>query len=128
MSDTIFAVSSGTPPAAIGVIRVSGPKAGQALKSLAGRVIAPRHASLATLRDRAGSALDQALALWFPGPNTATGEDLAEFHCHGGRAVLAAVESALGEIEGLRRAEPGEHREKGKQFFGKRRGEHEIRI
>ena len=108
MSDTIFAVSSGTPPAAIGVIRVSGPKAGQALKSLAGRVIAPRHASLATLRDRAGSALDQALALWFPGPNTATGEDLAEFHCHGGRAVLAAVESALGEIEGLRRAEPGE--------------------
>jgi tRNA modification GTPase len=105
---TIFAISSGAPPAAIGVIRVSGPQAEAALERLAGRVVEPRRASLATLRGATGEVLDSALVLWFPGPATATGEDLVELHCHGGRAVLAAVEAALGEIEGLRRAEPGE--------------------
>ncbi len=110
MSDapTIFALSSGAPPAGIGVIRVSGPQAGAALGALAGRVPPPRQASLARLRDGAGALLDEALVLWFPGPNTATGEDLAEFHCHGGRAVIAAVEGALAALSGLRRAEPGE--------------------
>ncbi len=107
-SDTIFALSSGAPPAAIGVIRVSGPQAAAALAALAGRVPHPRRASLATLRDASGAPLDRALVLWFPGPNTATGEDLAELHCHGGRAVIAAVEGALGALGGLRRAEPGE--------------------
>lgn len=101
-------MSSGAPPAAIGVIRVSGPGAGAALESLAGRTFEPRRASLSTLRDRTGSILDSALVLWFPGPATATGEDLTELHCHGGKAVLAAVSAALNEIEGLRPAEPGE--------------------
>lgn len=105
---TIFAVSSGAPPAAIGVIRVSGPRAGDALFALAGREVAPRRASLARLRDASGAVLDEALVLWFPGPATATGEDLAELHCHGGRAVLAAVSSALGAMDGLRPAEEGE--------------------
>jgi tRNA modification GTPase len=105
---TIFALSSGAPPAGVGVIRVSGPQAGAALLALAGRVPPPRRASLARLRDGTGALLDEALALWFPGPNTATGEDLAEFHCHGGRAVIAAVEAALAALPGLRRAEPGE--------------------
>ncbi|QUL37282.1 tRNA uridine-5-carboxymethylaminomethyl(34) synthesis GTPase MnmE [Erythrobacter sp. JK5] len=108
MSDTIFAVSSGAPPAAIGVIRVSGPAARHAVKTLAGRVPEPRRASLAELRDVEERLLDQALILWFPGPATATGEDLAEFHCHGGRAVLRAVERALESLEGVRAAEPGE--------------------
>ncbi|MBA4046606.1 MAG: tRNA uridine-5-carboxymethylaminomethyl(34) synthesis GTPase MnmE [Erythrobacter sp.] len=110
MSDvpTIFALSSGAPPAGVGVIRVSGPQAGAALLALAGRMPSPRRASLARLRDAGGAVLDEALALWFPGPNTATGEDLAEFHCHGGRAVIAAVEVALAAVPGLRRAEPGE--------------------
>lgn len=108
MSTTIFAVSSGPPPAAIGVIRVSGPRAGHALSLLAGGLPTARRASLRTLRARDGRVLDQALALWFPGPDTATGEDLAELHCHGGRAVLSAVEDALGAIEGLDRAEAGE--------------------
>lgn len=108
MSDTIFAVSSGAPPAAIGVIRISGPRAGVALHSLTGRDVEPRRASLARLTDEAGVVLDEALVLWFPGPNTATGEDLAELHCHGGRAVLAAVQSALGAIDGLRSAQAGE--------------------
>ncbi len=108
MSDTIFATSSGAPPAAIGVIRISGPEAASALRRLAGRDFIPRRASLATLRDADGGPLDQALVLWFPGPATATGEDLAELHCHGGRAVLAAVCNALEAIPGLRAAEAGE--------------------
>lgn len=105
---TIFALSSGTPPAAIGIIRISGPDAGTALQSLSGKIPQPRRASLAILRDAEGTPLDEALLFWFPGPASATGEDLAELHCHGGRAVIRAVEQALGMIPGLRRAEPGE--------------------
>lgn len=89
-------------------MRISGPAAGQALEALAGRLPAPRRASLAALRDGAGAPLDRALILWFPGPATATGEDLAELHLHGGRAVVAAVEGALAAMPGLRRAEAGE--------------------
>lgn len=96
------------PPAAIGVVRVSGPGAGAALHALAGRLPEPRRASLAALKDRDGTPLDNALVLWFPGPATATGEDLAELHLHGGRAVVAAVETALGAIPGVRRAVAGE--------------------
>lgn len=96
------------PPAAIGVVRVSGPHAGAALRRLAGRLPEPRHASLAELKDAEGAPLDQALILWFPGPATATGEDLAELHLHGGRAVVAAVEAALGAVPGLRPAIAGE--------------------
>ena len=96
------------PPAAIGVVRVSGPGAGDSLRALAGRLPDARRASLAELKDADGAALDRALILWFPGPATATGEDLAELHLHGGRAVVAAVEAALGAIPGLRRANPGE--------------------
>ena len=97
MSDTIFALSSGAPPAAIGVIRISGPDAGKALSALAGRQVSPRRASLAKLHGSDGAMLDEALVLWFPGPNTATGEDLAELHCHGGRAVIAAILSWVGQ-------------------------------
>lgn len=101
-------MSSGTPPAAIGVVRISGPKAGTALRALAGRLPEPRHASLAALKNANGTPLDRALVLWFPGPATATGEDLAELHLHGGRAVVAAVETALAELPGLRPAVAGE--------------------
>lgn len=106
--DTIFALSSGAPPAGIAVMRISGADAASALQALAGRLPPPRRASLADLRDAGGELLDQALALWFPGPNTATGEDLAELHLHGGRAVVAAVERALAAVPRLRRAAPGE--------------------
>ena len=108
MIDTIFATSSGGPPAAIAIIRVSGPQAGAALVRLAGRLPQARRASFAALRDAAGDLLDRTLVLWLPGPATATGEDVAELHCHGGRAVIAAVEAALAVMPGLRRAEPGE--------------------
>lgn len=109
MADTIFALSSGAPPAGIAVMRVSGPAARSAMMALAGRVPEPRHASVALLSDPAdGSAIDRALLLWLPGPGTVTGEDMAELHCHGGRAVIAAVEAALAHLPGLRRAEAGE--------------------
>lgn len=108
MADTIFALSSGAPPAGIGLIRISGPAAGPALRALAGRLPSPRHAAYARLRDAAGDRLDDALVLWLPGPGTATGEDVAELHCHGGRAVIAAVERALVALPQLRRATPGE--------------------
>ena len=107
--DTIFALSSGRPPAAIAVVRISGPRAGSALERLAGRVPEPRKAALARVRDPdSGEVLDEALALWFPGPKSETGEDIAELQVHGGRAVIAAVLAALGRIEGLRPAEAGE--------------------
>lgn len=89
-------------------MRVSGPRAGAALQALAGRLPAPRRASLAELKNADGAPLDNALTLWFPGPTTATGEDLAELHLHGGRAVVAAVEAALGAMPGVRRAVAGE--------------------
>ena len=106
--DTIFALSSGAPPAAIAVVRISGTQAFEAVRALAGKVPAARKASLRTLRDADGSTLDEALVLTFPGPATATGEDLAELHLHGGRAVVRGVEAALAAMPGLRKAEPGE--------------------
>lgn len=108
MTDTIFAVSSGAPPAAIAVLRISGPGAGGALKVLAGDLPRPRRASLRRLRAANGEELDRALVLWFQGPESATGEDCGELHCHGGRAVVAAVETRLAGMPGLRHAEPGE--------------------
>ncbi|MBV9556795.1 MAG: tRNA uridine-5-carboxymethylaminomethyl(34) synthesis GTPase MnmE, partial [Pseudolabrys sp.] len=107
MTDTIFALSSGRPPAAIAVVRISGPRAGDALKALTGKVPAPRQAALATVRNGADE-IDQALVLWFPGPNSETGEDTAELQLHGGRAVVAGVFAALAKVDGLRPAEPGE--------------------
>jgi tRNA modification GTPase len=107
--NTIFALSSGAPPAAIGIIRVSGPAAGPALRALLGRLPEPRRATFGWLRaPETGDVLDQALVLWLPGPGTSTGEDIAELHIHGGRAVAAAVLGGLEAIPGLRLAEPGE--------------------
>ena len=107
--DTIFALSSGRGPAAIAVVRISGPRAGAALKALTGKVPAPRQAALARVRDpQSKEIIDEALALWFPAPASETGEDVAELQLHGGRAVIAATLAALGSIEGLRPAEAGE--------------------
>lgn len=107
-TDTIFALSSGLPPAGIAVVRISGPQAGVALESLGGPLPVPRRASFRRFRDQYGATLDDGLALWFPGPATATGEDLAELHLHGGRAVVAAVLAALGHLPGCRAAQAGE--------------------
>jgi len=107
LNDTIFALSSGAPPAAVAVVRISGPRAHAALEALAGRLPAPRMAKLATLR-AGGEVLDKALVLRFDGPASETGEDVVELQLHGGRSVVAAALAALEGIEGLRLAEPGE--------------------
>jgi tRNA modification GTPase len=105
---TIFALSSGRPPSAISIVRVSGHEAGAALRLLAGTTPAPRLATRVLLRDSHQAPIDEAVVLWFPGPASATGEDVAEFHVHGGRAVLAALFAALSGFENMRAAEPGE--------------------
>lgn len=108
MATTIVAVSSGRPPAGIAVIRLSGPEAIAAARAVAGTLPDPRSARVRRLRDAGDATLDRAIVLVFPGPRSATGEDLVEFHCHGGRAVVDAVERALLARPGVRRAEAGE--------------------
>ncbi|MBA2402479.1 MAG: tRNA uridine-5-carboxymethylaminomethyl(34) synthesis GTPase MnmE [Bradyrhizobium sp.] len=105
---TIFALSSGRPPSAIAIVRVSGPQAGSALTALGGKIPPARATTRMLLRDANGQPLDDSVVLWFPGPASATGEDVAEFHVHGGRAVLASIFAALAALENMRTAEPGE--------------------
>ncbi len=106
-TDTIFALSSGVPPAGVAVIRVSGSLVRFGLETLSGGVPEPRRASLRPIRSGV-ELIDHALVLYFPGPNSFTGEDVAEFQLHGGRAVVAAMLKALGALAGFRPAEPGE--------------------
>ena len=107
--DTIFALSSGRPPAAIAVIRISGPQAHSAAELLAGPLPDPRTAAVRELRQPAtGMLLDEALVLRFDAPASSTAEDVIELHCHGGRAVVDALLSELARIDGLREAQPGE--------------------
>lgn len=106
MTDTIFAPATPAARSAIAVVRVSGPDAARVVQDLAGRLPEPRRASLRRLR-REGVEIDQGLVLWTPGPASFTGEDAAEFHVHGGPAVVEALSRALSDL-GLRPAEPGE--------------------
>ena len=106
MTDTIYAPATGAGAAAVAVVRISGPRSADVVRTLAGDLPRPRHAALRQLT-RDGIALDDALVLWFQGPASYSGEDAAEFHVHGGRAVVEAVLQALA-AEGLRLAEPGE--------------------
>lgn len=109
MADTIFAVSSGRPPAAVSIIRISGPAAHDAGVAIAGPLPEPRRAAVRELRHPTTSELlDEALVLRFESPASSTGENIVEFQCHGGRAVVDAVLGALASLEGLRIAEPGE--------------------
>lgn len=105
--DTIFAVASGGGRSALTVLRISGQASAATLDALAGARPMARVASLRNLHNAAGERLDQALVLWFPAPRSYTGEDCAELHLHGGRAVLSAVSDRLVEL-GLRPAEAGE--------------------
>src|SRR3954466_4223025 len=105
---TIFALASGRPRNAISVVRVSGAHAGTILSSLVGTIPRPRRATRALIRDANQQPVDDAVVLWFPGPKSATGEDVAELHVHGGRAVLAALFAVLSGFDCVRAAEPGE--------------------
>lgn len=107
--DTIFALSSGSGRSGVAVVRVSGPRAHAALGALARVAPDERRATLAQIFDpRLGDLIDRALVLRFNAPRSATGEDMAEFHVHGGAAVIAKLLESLGALEGLRLAEPGE--------------------
>jgi tRNA modification GTPase len=109
-AETIYALASAPGRAGVAVVRISGPRAAEALRGLGvPRLPPPRTATRARFRDpRAGEAFDDGLCLWFPRPKSFTGEDVAELHLHGGRAVVAAVTAALAGLPGLRLAEPGE--------------------
>lgn len=107
--DTIFALSSGTARAGVAVIRISGPQARVVTEKILGSLPPERELALRTIRDPySGETIDQGMVVWFAAPRTATGEDVAEFHLHGSRAVVAAVLSILGREMGCRGAEPGE--------------------
>jgi tRNA modification GTPase len=107
-SDTIVALASGAVPAAIAVIRISGPETRRVLEAFCGGVPDPRHASLRDIGPPRLPAIDRGLAIWFPGPASFTGEDMAELHTHGSRAVVSAVIEAVLSLPGTRLAEPGE--------------------
>ena len=107
--DTIYALSSGRLPAAIAIVRISGSRARIGLETLGEKAPEPRRAARAIFRDPStGAVIDDGLVLWFAGPASETGEDVAELHLHGGRAVVAAVFRVLGGLDGFRPAEPGE--------------------
>lgn len=108
MPDTIFALSSGMTPSGVAIVRISGPRVRFALETMVGRVPEARKAVLKTIRDTGGDAIDRGLVLFFPAPASFTGEDVAEFHLHGGRAVVAALLTVLQGLSGLRLAEAGE--------------------
>ncbi len=108
-ADTIYALSSGALPAGVAIIRISGPKAFEALEILTGRALpAPRQVTLGSIRDRNKDIIDQALTVIFPAPNSFTGEDCVEIHSHGSRAVMASIFSELENHQGLRPADTGE--------------------
>ena len=104
---TVFALASGAGQAAVSVVRISGPNSSTIVAALAGALPPPRRAVLRALRGATGEVLDRALILWLPGPASYTGEDSAELHLHGGRAVLLAVTNALLALS-ARPAAPGE--------------------
>ena len=108
LQDTIFALSSGRLPSGVAVVRISGPKVRFVLETIIGSVPEPRYAAYKLFRDRNGISIDRGLILFFPGPNSFTGEDCAEFHLHGGKAVVEKLLSEVGELPGCRIAEAGE--------------------
>jgi tRNA modification GTPase len=106
---TIFAPASAPGRAGVAVVRVSGSRAGLALRDLVGKEVQPRQATLCLLRDPAnGEQIDRALVLWFKAPASFTGEDVLEIHCHGSRAVVDKLMAVLAGFEHFRLAEPGE--------------------
>lgn len=107
-SDSIVALSSGKLPAGVAVVRLSGSRTRFAVETIAGKSAPERTASLRKLKQTDGSLIDTGLVIFFAGPTSFTGEDVAEFQVHGGKAVVAALLQALTAIEGIRHAEPGE--------------------
>ena len=106
--DTIVALSSGRLPAGVAVIRVSGPRSRFVIETISGKMVTDRLATYRRFRSPDGSTIDSGLVLFFPGPGSFTGEDVAEFQVHGGLAVVAAMLEAILACGGVRHAEPGD--------------------
>ena len=107
---TIYALSSGPGISGVSIIRVSGPDTKKVINRLTGREIpSPRMATLRKINNiNTSELIDEGIIIWFPGPESYTGEDMAEFHVHGGKAVVLAVQEAISNIENCKLAEPGE--------------------
>lgn len=108
LQDTILILSSGRLPSGVAVVRISGPRVRFVLETIVGAVPPPRNAAYKLFRSRNGDPIDRGLVLFFPGPNSFTGEDCAEFHLHGGKAVVEKLLTELSELAGCRIAEAGE--------------------
>ena len=108
LQDTILTLSSGRLPSGVAVVRISGPRVRFVLETIVGAVPPPRNAAYKLFRSRNGDPIDRGLVLFFPGPNSFTGEDCAEFHLHGGKAVVEKLLTELSELAGCRIAEAGE--------------------
>ncbi|WP_454852877.1 tRNA uridine-5-carboxymethylaminomethyl(34) synthesis GTPase MnmE [Rhizobium binxianense] len=107
-ADTIFALSSGSVPSGVAVVRISGPRVRGIIEALLGDLPAARFASYRTIRTRNGLVIDRGMVLFFPSPSSFTGEDVAELQVHGGKAVIAALFQTLEEFDGVRMAVEGE--------------------
>ncbi len=107
---TIYALSSGPGTSGVAIIRISGPETSVVIKSLTGKEIPkPRMATLRKINNINSSELiDEGIILWFPGPESYTGEDMAEIHVHGGKAIILAIQREISNIKNCRLAEPGE--------------------
>lgn len=108
LQDTIFALSSGRLPSGVAVVRISGPQVRFVIETIIGMMIEPRYATYKTFRARNGDAIDRGLVLFFPDPSSFTGEDCAEFHLHGGIAVVEKLLEELASFPDCRIAEAGE--------------------
>lgn len=106
--ETIFALSTGRLPSGVAVVRISGSRTRFVIETICGKLPTPRMAKLCNFRDGEGALIDRGLALFFPTPHSFTGEDCAELHLHGGKAVVDAIITALYTFEGCRMAEAGE--------------------
>ena len=107
---TIYALASGSGISGVAVIRVSGDNVKRVIKLLTGKELpSPRVATLRKINNiNTSELIDEGIIIWFPGPESYTGEDMAEFHVHGGKAVILAIQNQISRIENCRLAEPGE--------------------
>ena len=107
---TIYALSSGPGISGVAIVRISGPEASEIIKSLTGKEIpSPRIATLRKINNiNTSELIDEGIILWFPGPESYTGEDMAEIHIHGGKAVIQALLNTISKVKNCRLAEPGE--------------------
>ena len=107
---TIYALSTGPGVSGVAIVRISGPEASEVIKLLTkSKIPIPRMATLRKIKNiNTSELIDEGIITWFPGPKSYTGEDMAEIHIHGGKAVILALQNEISKIKNCRLAEPGE--------------------